>query len=80
VQYALINAEESGKTELTPEQLRKIGERLYGNWGWQTKMAEALKVDSSTVRRWLSGKITIPGPAEVALALLMKEKSGEEKK
>jgi hypothetical protein len=37
-------------------------------------------VDSSTVRRWLSGKITIPGPAEVALALLVKEKSGEEKK
>jgi len=65
---------------LTPEQLRKTGERLYGNWGWQTKMAEALKVDSSTVRRWLSGKTTIPGPAEVALELLLKEKWGEEEK
>lgn len=65
---------------MTPEQLRKIGEQLYGNWGWQTKMAEALKVDSSTVRRWLSGRVTIPGPAEVALGLLEKEESAEEKK
>lgn len=57
---------------MTPEQLRYIGEHLYGNWGWQTKMAEALRVDSSTVRRWLSGKVTIPGPVEVALELLLK--------
>jgi len=35
-------------------------------------MAEALKVDSSTVRRWLSGKVAIPGPVEVALGLLLK--------
>lgn len=57
---------------MTPEQLRTIGEQLYGNWGWQTKMAEVLKVDSSTVRRWLSGKVAIPGPVEVALDLLQK--------
>ena len=64
---------------MTPEQLRDVGERLYGNWGWQTKMAEVLKVDASTVRRWLSGKVAIPGPVEVALDLLMKEedRSGE---
>lgn len=63
---------------MTPEQLRKIGEQLYGSWGWQTKMAEALKVDSSTVRRWLSGKVTIPGPVEVALGLLIKEDDARE--
>lgn len=57
---------------MTAEQLRAIGEQLYGNWGWQTRMAEALKVDSSTVRRWLSGKVAIPGPVEVALELLLK--------
>lgn len=58
---------------MTPEQLREIGEQLYGNWGWQTRMAEALRVDGSTVRRWLSGKVAIPGPALVALELLLKE-------
>ena len=61
---------------MTPEQLREIGEQLYGNWGWQTRMAEALRVDGSTVRRWLSGKVAIPGPALVALELLWKEKNG----
>lgn len=58
---------------MTPEQLREAGERLYGDWGWQTKMAEVLKVDSSTVRRWLAGKVAIPGPVEVALELLLKD-------
>lgn len=64
---------------MTPEQLRDIGERLYGNWGWQTRMAEALRVDSSTVRRWLSGKVAIPGPVEVALELLLKTENKENK-
>lgn len=62
---------------MTTEELRKIGGQLYGNWGWQTRMAETLKVDSSTVRRWLSGKVAIPGPVEVALGLLIKKESGE---
>jgi DNA-binding transcriptional regulator YiaG len=58
---------------MTPEQLREIGEQLYGSWGWQTRMAEVLRVDSSTVRRWLAGKVAVPGPALVALELLLRE-------
>jgi hypothetical protein len=56
---------------MSPDELRATGERLWGRWGWQTRMAEALRVDGSTVRRWLSGASTIPGPAEVALELLV---------
>lgn len=56
---------------MSPDELRAIGERLWGRWGWQTRMAEALRVDGSTVRRWLSGATTIPGPAEVALELMV---------
>jgi hypothetical protein len=73
---------------MSPDELRAIGERLWGRWGWQTRMAEALRVDGSTVRRWLSGATTIPGPAEVALELMVelsaqqqnlrKEKSADE--
>ena len=59
---------------MTPDQLRDIGEELYGRWGWQTRMAEALRVDGSTVRRWLSGASAIPGPAQVALELMLGEK------
>lgn len=58
---------------MSPDELRATGERLWGRWGWQTRMAETLRVDGSTVRRWLSGASTIPGPAEVALELLLKE-------
>jgi hypothetical protein len=59
---------------MSPDELRAIGERLWGRWGWQTRMAETLRVDGSTVRRWLSGATTIPGPAEVALELLLERR------
>ncbi len=57
---------------MTPDELRHYGERLFGAWGWQTKLAKALRVDGSTVRRWISGATAIPGPAIVALELLVK--------
>lgn len=63
---------------MTPEELRHIGEKLFGAWGWQTKIAKALRVDGSTVRRWISGATAIPGPAEVALELLVKYQKPEE--
>ncbi|MBL0338794.1 MAG: hypothetical protein IPP67_06430 [Rhodospirillaceae bacterium] len=58
---------------MSPQELRCIGETLYGRWGWQTKIAQALRVDGSTVRRWIAGTTAIPGPAAVALELLLKE-------
>ena len=61
---------------MSPDQLRAAGEELYGRWGWQTKLARRLKVDGSTVRRWLSGASVIPGPAEVAIELLLEMKWG----
>lgn len=63
---------------MTPDELKEIGEQLYGSWGWQSKIANALKVDGSTVRRWISGATAIPGPAEVALELILKIKRIEE--
>ncbi len=59
---------------MTPDQLREAGEALYGRWGWQTRLARRLKVDGSTVRRWLSGAVAIPGPAGVAIELLLERK------
>ncbi len=40
---------------MTPADLRKIGEALYGPC-WQTKLARALPVTTRTIRYWLSGK------------------------
>ena len=52
---------------MTPEELKAAGVELYGGWGWQTRMAEALGVDGSTVRRWVSGAVPIPNPVAAAL-------------
>ena len=65
-------AKDSSQGQMTPEELREAGERLYGTWGWQTKLAKELHVDGSTVRRWLSGKVPIPGLAAVAINLLLR--------
>jgi hypothetical protein len=58
---------------VTPKQLSEAGVKLWGDRGWQTRMAESLKVDGSTVRRWVSGAVPIPGPVEAALRCFMRE-------
>ncbi|MEQ1617449.1 MAG: hypothetical protein ABL883_03770 [Terricaulis sp.] len=57
--------------QLTPKDLSEVGEALFGRWGWQTRLAEALEVDGSTVRRWVSGAIPIPHPIKHALRLML---------
>ncbi len=59
---------------MTSAQLQKSGVFLYGERGWQARMAEVLKVDGSTVRRWVSGAVPIPGPVEVAIECLVAAK------
>ena len=44
---------------MTRDELKTAGRELFGN-GWQTRLAEALGRDGSTVRRWVSGAIPIP--------------------
>lgn len=65
----------AGKT-LSPDDLRIIGEALYGPWGWQTRLAETLEVDGSTVRRWVSGAVAVPHPVKLALRLLLEARGG----
>jgi hypothetical protein len=43
---------------MTPEELRTIGESLYGS-RWQSKLARALPVSTRCIRYWLSGKRVI---------------------
>jgi hypothetical protein len=62
-------------TTLTPEGLKLVGEALFGSWGWQTRLAEQLEVDGSTVRRWVSGAVSVPGPVKVALRLMLEKQS-----
>lgn len=51
---------------MKPNELSRLAEGLYGR-GWQTRLAEALGVDPSTVRRWVSGAVPVPNAAASAL-------------
>ena len=58
---------------MTVAELRAAGEELYG-YGWQTRIAEALEIDGSTVRRWVSGAVPVPGPAAAAIRCFLDRK------
>lgn len=62
---------------MTRDELCKAGRQLYGKWGWQTRLAEALEVDYSTVRRWVSGAIPVPGPAAAAVRCFLERKDSK---
>ena len=59
---------------MTREEFLEAGSELYGSWGWQTRLAERLQVNGSTVRRWVSGNVPIPGPVGAALECFLREK------
>lgn len=52
---------------MNANELREAAIRLYGKWGWQSRLAEALGVDVSSVRRWTSGQVPVPGPVAAAV-------------
>lgn len=57
------------------QELADIGRELNdGRWGWQTRLAERLGVDGTTVRRWVSGSVPVPAPAAVAIRCLLRER------
>jgi hypothetical protein len=55
---------------LSPADLIAAGERLYGPH-WRQPLAWALQVNIATLRRWTSGEIEVPGPAALAIRLLL---------
>lgn len=59
---------------MKPQELADICRELWGSYGWQTRLAEALDVDGSTVRRWVSGAVPVPGPVAAALRCFLREK------
>jgi hypothetical protein len=51
---------------MTPLELKQAARKLFG-YGWQTRLARELEVNTSTVRRWVAGTVPIPGPVKVAI-------------
>lgn len=58
---------------MKPTELERLAVQVFGRRGWQTKLAAALQVDGSTVRRWVSGAVPIPGPAAAAVRCFARE-------
>ena len=56
---------------ITPEEVVKIGQRLYGRRAWMPRMAEALGARRETVSRWARGIISPTPAAAVAIRGLL---------
>lgn len=56
------------------EDLREAAILLFGRRRWQAALAAALRVDTSTIRRWVSGAVAITGPAQAAVELMLQAK------
>lgn len=51
---------------MTRVEFIALGKMLFGR-NWQKVVAERLKVDGSSVRRWSSGAVPVPGPVQAAM-------------
>ena len=61
---------------MTPEELKKAGELLFGNQ-WQSDLARALDVDSRRVRDWLQERRPIPVGVKAEIIELLRKNSLE---
>lgn len=55
-----MSADAPANPPMPPEELRAIAQRLYGRYGWQTRLARDLDRDPRVVRRWAAGDTGIP--------------------
>lgn len=64
---------------MTADDLKEAGRGLFPpDHGWQTRLADWLEVDASSVRRWVAGAVPVPGPVARALecALVIRDLGG----
>ena len=64
---------------MTADKLRKAAIELFGRRGWTTDLAANLKLDRTTIYRYVHGQIPIPGPVEAAVTcwLALFRKTGQ---
>lgn len=58
---------------MTPEKFERAGKILFGP-AWKPRLANALKIDVTSVWRYASGQINVPGPVETAIRLMLWKK------
>lgn len=50
----------AGDLEIEAGELARLGEAIWGRWGWQTRLAEEFGCCSSTVRKYKAGRLPVP--------------------
>ncbi|CAB4122831.1 HTH_XRE domain containing protein [uncultured Caudovirales phage] len=55
---------------MKPDEFAARTSAVLGERGWQTRLAKALGIDPSTVRRWMNGSIAVPEYAVAVVELL----------
>lgn len=57
---------------MTADALREAAVELFGRRGYITDLAACLKVDRTTISRYVNGQIPVPGPVEAAVECWLK--------
>ena len=58
---------------MTAGDLRIAGIKLFGERpGWQSRLAEAMGYDRSSVTRWLSGSVPMPRHASLLVRYMLR--------
>lgn len=64
---------EPSSWQLRPGELRLAGIELFGDKpGWQSRLAEVLGYDRSSVTRWLSGAVPVPRHASLLVRYMQR--------
>lgn len=56
-----------------PTEFCRLGEAICGK-RWQRALAQRIKVDERTVRRWKAGECVVPGPVMMLLRLMAEQR------
>ena len=67
----VISMGTSEEDAMTATRLKELCSRLYGSARWQTALAQELRVNDRTVRRWASGTARIPHPVALCVKLMV---------
>ena len=58
---------------MTADKLREAAIELFGRRGWTHDLAASLKLDRTTIYRYVQGQLPIPGPVEAAVLAWLRE-------
>ena len=53
---------------MTADELQRAAVEIFGPRGWTSDLAAHLKIDRTTIYRYVQGQLPVPGPVEAAVS------------